>query len=113
LEQNSQQVQLLQQHAVRFNVQQQVQVVRTDTQKWLQRAPVTPFQMVFLDPPFAKEALLITTWQSLIERGWLTSGAYIYLEQPRHQPWPPLPEQWQFIREQQAGDVRFGLMMMS
>lgn len=82
----------------------QAQIVRADAQAYL-AGPVTPFDLVFLDPPFALGAL--TELCTLLEvRGWLTPAALIYLEQAARDVPPALPENWRLIKETRAGEVR-------
>lgn len=80
---------------------------QTDTLQWLASAS-RPFDIVFLDPPFA-DNLLAPAIDRLAVPGWLTPGAHIYLETARQSAFPPLPSGWELIREQTAGQVRYGL----
>jgi len=66
-----------------------------------------PFDIVFLDPPFATNAL--ENLCTLLERGWLKPGSRIYLESSRAQSLPALPPGWRLLREKTAGQVRFAL----
>jgi len=72
--------------------------------------PVEPFDIVFLDPPFAS-APLEDLCRLLKERRWLAAGARIYLEQDRARPLPALPDGWQVLREKTAGRVRYALAL--
>jgi 16S rRNA (guanine966-N2)-methyltransferase len=85
-------------------------VLAADAPHWLGHTLATPFDIVFLDPPYAAGNLgeLCT----LLARGWLAPGAAIYLETGRDRPLPGLPAGWQLHRESQAGDVRFGLAIV-
>ena len=66
--------------------------------------PVTVFDGVFLDPPFAdgREAELCTLLSS---RGWLAAGSWVYLERAAARPVPELPPGFTLWREGRAGDV--------
>ncbi|WP_114241665.1 16S rRNA (guanine(966)-N(2))-methyltransferase RsmD [Dyella sp. C9] len=81
-------------------------VASTDALAYLQGAP-TPFGLVFLDPPFA-----LDLWSPLAQRleqgGWLTPGAWIYVESSRAAA-PVLPMAWVLHREGTAGEVRYAL----
>jgi 16S rRNA (guanine966-N2)-methyltransferase len=68
-----------------------------------------PFDIVFLDPPFAAD-LLGDLCRLLDERGWLAAGARVYLEQDTERPLPRLPDGWAVFREQTAGQVRYALV---
>jgi 16S rRNA (guanine966-N2)-methyltransferase len=68
-----------------------------------------PFNVVFLDPPFAADnhgelCRLLTC------RCWLAKGANIYLEQDSSQQVPDLPEGWELLKEKTAGNVRYSLI---
>ena len=81
--------------------------VQTDALAWLETA-ATPFDIVFLDPPFDAEYLPRVA--GLLERGgWLKPGACIYLEYPAERP-PEMPAHWTPWRASHAGRVGFGLM---
>ncbi|HEY0634634.1 MAG TPA: 16S rRNA (guanine(966)-N(2))-methyltransferase RsmD [Gammaproteobacteria bacterium] len=64
----------------------------------------TPFDIVFLDPPF-RQGLLQPALQLLHDRGWLAPGARLYIEQESEQPQVALPEGWELLRELKAGQV--------
>ncbi|MBN8480398.1 MAG: 16S rRNA (guanine(966)-N(2))-methyltransferase RsmD [Xanthomonadales bacterium] len=67
----------------------------------------TPFDVVFLDPPFAAGA-----WEQAASRleagGWLREGAWIYVESPAAST-PGVPVSWREHRVGTAGNVRFAL----
>lgn len=82
-------------------------VEREDALRFLGRSP-TPFDIVFLDPPFA--AGLLTKAAELLERqGWLAPDALIYVESSAREPMPPLPASWQQLKAKQAGEVGYHL----
>jgi len=70
---------------------------------YLQGEP-TPFDVIFLDPPF-RQSLLPPVMELLTTRGWLASGARIYIEQESEQPLVELPAGWELLRELKAGQV--------
>lgn len=82
-------------------------VVRADVSAWLRDAPPTAFDVLFLDPPYGDGVLdhLCT----LLTAGWLAEQARIYLETSRDRPLPLLPPGWELLKENTAGEVRFGL----
>ncbi|QAU23037.1 16S rRNA (guanine(966)-N(2))-methyltransferase RsmD [Dyella sp. M7H15-1] len=82
------------------------EVARLDAMRFLQRA-AQPFELVFLDPPFAAQ-LWTPLAQKLEEGGWLANATQIYVESPREQV-PMLPVNWLLHREGHAGEVRFAL----
>lgn len=78
-----------------------------DATRFLNRPP-RPFDVVFLDPPFAS-ALLQTAFTRL-PQGWLAPDAHIYVECPADTPLPPLPVGWSVYRSKQAGQVGYHLL---
>jgi 16S rRNA (guanine966-N2)-methyltransferase len=88
----------------------QVQVVRGDAQRWLE-GQGRPFDIVFLDPPFA-DSLLAPTCALLARNGWVREGSRVYLEAQARTGLPPLPQGWCLVREQRAGQVAYGLALV-
>ena len=86
---------------------ERIEVVHADVGRWL-KAGASPFDIVFLDPPYGREDLGALCAQ-LQQRGWLAPGAMVYLE-TRAAPDPPeLPDGWRYLRRQKAGQVRYHL----
>jgi len=76
------------------------------------RAGELPFDIVFLDPPFA--AGLWETVAGRLERnGWLAPQAFVYLEAPLQHSMTALPTGWQAWREGKAGEVGYHLFRRS
>ena len=82
-------------------------IVATGSAQDYLRGAAQPFDVVFLDPPFALD-LWSTLAQQLEGGSWLTPAALIYVESPRTGV-PGLPAQWQVHREAVAGAVRYAL----
>ena len=92
-------------HVNYFGLRQlQVPVVCADALNWL-REPQPPFDIVFLDPPFA-----LDLWQAAAQAlaPSLVPGAWIYVESPAATV-PALPADWRLHREGRAGEVRYAL----
>jgi 16S rRNA (guanine966-N2)-methyltransferase len=71
--------------------------------------PAQPFDIVFLDPPFASG--LLPPVSRLLEDGhWLSANALLYVETDAHAGLPPLPETWVVTRTKQAGAVGYHLL---
>lgn len=90
----------------------QVAVCRADALEWLATTPVRPFDLCFVDPPFASE-LLAPTLARLVGRGWITSDGMIYVESAKDEPLPARPEGWEWFRSKVAGQVRYGLLRLA
>jgi 16S rRNA (guanine966-N2)-methyltransferase len=82
-------------------------VERADALRYL-TGEARPFDLVFLDPPFGSE-LLSEAARRLEERGWLRSGAFIYVECAARAGLPPLPAPWRLLKAKQAGEVGYHL----
>lgn len=83
-----------------------VSVVHADALGWLTQA-ARPFDLVFLDPPFAGN-LWAEAARRLEANGWLAANAWIHVETPQGVR-PDLPADWGLHREGRAGEVRFAL----
>jgi 16S rRNA (guanine966-N2)-methyltransferase len=83
-------------------------VHKADAISYLKSEP-EPFDIVFLDPPFATD-LLEDLCRLLSEGNWLAEGARVYLEQDRERPLPELPDGWTILNEKTAGQVRYALV---
>ena len=68
-----------------------------------------PWDVVFLDPPFAA-GLALGTLRALAAEGVLARGALVYLEVPANDPLPPLPAGWSVHRQGRAGEVGYHLL---
>ena len=84
-----------------------VQLEAVNAAQYLARA-AQPFDLVFLDPPFAGDELAQSIAR-LDSRGWITAGALVYLEHPRSAPLPALPASWKLLRSGTAGAVGYDL----
>lgn len=80
------------------------EIVRDDAAKFLQRRGLEPFDIVFVDPPYAMAV------DALFERlpALLAPGARIYLERERRDPWPA-PAGFEWLRRGTAGAAAYGL----
>lgn len=87
-----------------------VEVVRADSLRWLDH-PRGPFDVVFLDPPFATVSsgnLL----QRVASSGCLSRGARVYVESAADPSGQDLPPGWCCLREQRAGRVHYRLVAL-
>ena len=86
-----------------LGAESRTEVIHARATRYLARA-AEPFDIVFLDPPFAQPALVGDACQRLAS-GWLAPGAWVYLEVAAHEERPRVPEQWQLRRELASGDA--------
>ena len=83
------------------------QVICSDAARYLEGVP-EPFDIVFLDPPYADRALS-DACRRLDERGWLRPGGLAYVEDPASAGAPGLPTGWTLLRSKRAGEVGYHL----
>jgi 16S rRNA (guanine966-N2)-methyltransferase len=84
------------------------QLLQTDTLRYLENQVPTPFDLVFLDPPFHQN-LLAPACGLLESRGWLAPHAWVYTESETPPSTLGLPENWRLHREKSAGQVHYAL----
>src|SRR5471032_930484 len=82
-------------------------VVNANTLNWLAKKG-TPFDVVFVDPPFRK-GILQETLALLEQQGWLADEAWIYVEAEAEHGAIPVPASWRLHREKVAGQVAYRL----
>ena len=67
-----------------------------------------PFDVVFLDPPFGRDAL--TEFVPLLDAGdWVKLGGVVYLECEKASGPPTLPAHWELLKSKSAGEVGYHL----
>ncbi|MGF1752955.1 16S rRNA (guanine(966)-N(2))-methyltransferase RsmD [Vibrio makurazakiensis] len=84
-----------------------INVVNTDALAYL-RKPGTPYEVVFIDPPFRK-GLLAETVLLLEKNGWLTDNAIIYIETEKELQLEAMPDNWELYRDKTTGQSSYRL----
>ncbi|MEQ9561345.1 MAG: 16S rRNA (guanine(966)-N(2))-methyltransferase RsmD [Woeseiaceae bacterium] len=84
-------------------------LLRMDAAQYLARDDLPTFDIVFLDPPFADNAVG-ELCRLLLQSGCLAPHARIYIEQDRAADAATLPEGWTLTHEKTAGNVRYSLV---
>jgi len=84
------------------------QLLQSDALRYLETQAATPFDLVFLDPPFNKN-LLLPACELLEGKGWLAERAWIYTESEAAPSALGLPANWRLHREKKAGKVYYAL----
>lgn len=74
------------------------------------KTPERPFDIVFLDPPF-QENLLLLTCEYLEKHSFLAKNAYVYLEAKDTLKESDLPPDWQIVKSKRAGQVAYHLVL--
>ena len=100
-------IQAIKDHIELLDISDKAEAILQDGLKYLQLEAKT-FNVVFLDPPYQSD--FITKAVVLLEeKNWLANNAMLYLEIEKRKSLPPLPENWQKLKEKTAGDVSYYL----
>jgi 16S rRNA (guanine966-N2)-methyltransferase len=81
---------------------------QTDAFDFIRHSEPGAFDIVFLDPPFAADALE-ELCRLLHREGVLADGCLVYLEEDRSRPPVKLPDGWRALKSKAAGNVRYSL----
>jgi 16S rRNA (guanine966-N2)-methyltransferase len=96
--------QRLRENASLVGVADRMTVVATDAGRFLQTPPPRPYDVVFLDPPFA-ERRHDRVLDALAQAAWLSEHAVVYQEQGQAHAWRACPAGWRVDRESRAGQT--------
>lgn len=88
------------------------QLLHADALLYLGSPAASPYDLVFLDPPFSQD-LLLPACNLLETHGWLSAHAWIYTESEHSPSSLGLPGNWRLHREQKAGQVYYALWQRS
>lgn len=102
VEQNRVAAQRLRDNVALLKESDKVVVQQQDAMRVLQTPPAQPFDVVFLDPPFADDCL-VSVCDRLVGVGWLSTDCAVYLEQDAARPWADCPASLRVDRESRAG----------
>ena len=83
--------------------------MQTDAMDYLASTDTGPFDIVFLDPPFAAD-IHGELCRLLARQDLLSPQGLVYIEQPRSREPVALPAGWQIIKNKTAGNVRYMLV---
>lgn len=91
---------------------QNAHVIAGDARSFLQMDAGKPFQIIFLDPPFAAD-MLSELCRLLAKTHMLAPQALLYLELEKAQSVPNFPADWTVAKNKTAGGVRYMLVETS
>jgi 16S rRNA (guanine966-N2)-methyltransferase len=101
----------LQEQLTRLGGARRGQVVEMGAARYL-RGAAAPFDIVFVDPPFGRDAL--AEFIPLLDSGhWLKPGSQVYLENEKAAGAPVLPAHWELLKSKSAGEVGYHLARVS
>ncbi len=83
-------------------------VVCQAVEQFLQQPPESPFDIVFMDPPF-HQGWLERLFSTLETSDWIKPDGWIYVEHESDRRVPAIPAGWQLHRQKTAGQVTYNL----
>ena len=84
------------------------EIHQDDALEFLANGQREPFDVVFLDPPFAA-AMLDELCRLLDEHSMVRPGSLVYIEEDRATSAVDLPPGWSLLKSRTAGNVRYSL----
>jgi len=84
------------------------EILRYDAQAWLAATPATPYDIVFVDPPFG--AAFADDVLTLLARGWVAVEGVVYVEAPAA---PTLPPGWAVLKQGRTRQVVYSLVALA
>jgi 16S rRNA (guanine966-N2)-methyltransferase len=97
----------LQEQLTRLGGAAKGRVVEMGAARFLRSSPQA-FDVVFLDPPFGRDAL--AEYVPMLDAGqWLKPGGLVYLENQKTEGVPALPAHWELLKSKSAGEVGYHL----
>jgi 16S rRNA (guanine966-N2)-methyltransferase len=97
----------LQEQLKRLGGAGKAQVMEMGAARFL-RTAAPPFDIVFVDPPYGREAL--PEYVAMLGSGnWLKVGGLVYLENEKSAGAPVLPSHWEMLKSKAAGEVGYHL----
>jgi 16S rRNA (guanine966-N2)-methyltransferase len=100
-------VKALRQNLQTLGAESRARLTQGDGLVFLQ-GPVTPVDIVFLDPPFRSD-LIQQCAAEMERRGWIRPGGLVYIEAPSELDPLPIPENWCLLHSKTAGKVGYHL----
>ena len=101
----------LQAELARFGATTKTRVVEMGASRFLRASADMfggAFDVVFMDPPFGKDAL--SEYVPLLDAGnWVSDGGLVYLENEKSSGPPVLPPRWELLKSKSAGEVGYHL----
>lgn len=83
-------------------------VICQTVEQFLHQPPETPFDIIFMDPPF-HQGWLERLFLQLETTRWVKPGGWIYVEHESDRGAPAIPAGWQLHRQKTAGQVTYNL----
>jgi 16S rRNA (guanine966-N2)-methyltransferase len=91
----------------RLGCTQNANILEMGAARYLRTTPCR-FDIIFMDPPFGKDAL--PEYVALLDAGdWLPDGGLVYLENEKSAGVPSLPPHWDLLKSKFAGEVGYHL----
>ncbi|NOY71485.1 MAG: 16S rRNA (guanine(966)-N(2))-methyltransferase RsmD [Gammaproteobacteria bacterium] len=95
-----------------LNAENTVTAVCEDAEHFISRHQQQPFDIIFLDPPFARKEQRQFTYH-LIKNKLTQQNTRIYIETDAGNHAPEMPQCWSILREKTTRQVRYQLVIQS
>ena len=106
VENNAQACRLIKENTVKLAANQ-IKIIQSDVFRFL-AGDASPFDLVFLDPPFGKN-MAQQTCHWLEDKGWLVVHAKVYVEVESKIVLEGMPLNWKLLKSKKAGEVAYYL----
>lgn len=88
------------------------QVVCQSVDNFLASGTDSPFDIIFMDPPF-RQGWLQRLFPLIAEHHWVKPGGWVYVEHESELTTPAAPANWQLHRQKTAGQVTYCLFRVT
>lgn len=85
-------------------------LLQIDALEYLNQKPSTPFDIIFIDPPF-RQGLLNEVIEKIMVNELTQLGSHIYIETEREAVIEKIPSNWSLIKEKISGQVCYRLFL--
>jgi 16S rRNA (guanine966-N2)-methyltransferase len=93
----------------RTGLEERGTILRRDVLRFLATAPPDPFELIFLDPPWATPPGELDGLVAGLDAGWLSAGWTVVLHRPSQGYMPVIPVNWHVAKRLGYGDSLLAL----
>lgn len=93
-----------------LNLTERAKVWNETAESFVTKIPSAPYNIVFVDPPFAN-AESLNVISKLADSALISDRSLVYLETPSKGQMPPMPEHWSIWRQGVAGASQYCLFL--
>lgn len=108
LDQNPKIIHRINESIEKLNCKQWVDLIQTDSIKWLKQQSEVSYDIIFLDPPY-QSRLLLPSCNLIKKNQMIKPNGYIYIETDKNFELSQLPKEWKLIKHKKASQVVYNL----